>query len=55
MDVMPKLSKEHFVGVVLNVGLGVGDFEIGAELGRKGKIKIVENDHRLKITCECSP
>jgi hypothetical protein len=55
VDVMPELPQQDFVGVVLNVGLRVGDLEIGAELVRKGKMRIVEDDRRLKITCECRP
>jgi len=52
---MPELAKEDLIGVVLNIGLGVGNLKIGAELERKEKIKIAENDHRLKFTHECRP
>jgi len=55
VDVMPELAKEDLIGVVLNIGLGVGNLKIGAELERKEKIKIAENDHRLKFTHECRP
>jgi len=35
VDVVPELSQQHVVGVVVGVGLLVGDLEVEAELGLK--------------------
>ena len=37
VDVVPKLSEEDIVGVVVGVGLLVGHLEVETELGPKGK------------------
>ena len=37
VDVMPKLAEEDVVGVIVGVGLLVGNLEVETELGQKGK------------------
>ncbi len=36
-DVVPELSEESLVGVVVRVGLRVGDLEVDAGLGEEGR------------------
>lgn len=37
VDVVPELAEESVVGVVVEVGLGVGHLEVGAGLAKRGR------------------
>jgi hypothetical protein len=43
-DVVPELSEQAFVGVVVGVGLGIGNLKIRSELMGDGERRIAEND-----------
>lgn len=36
-DVMPELAKQSFIGLVVGVGLGIGNLKVGAELMESGR------------------
>lgn len=55
IDVVPELPEEGLVGMVVNVGLRVGDLEIGASLIKIGKEEIAGCDQKNGDTCEISP
>jgi hypothetical protein len=55
VDVVPELAQEGVVGVVVSVGLGVGDLEIGAELGGEGRKEVADGEHEVELTRASRP
>ncbi len=47
---VPELAQEGVVGVVVSVGLGVGDLEIGAELGGEGRKEVADGEPEVELT-----